>query len=263
MQGMGYRNAIGDAARRARCSAQIPLEGSFRLPIEPARLNRLRGSTSDCTAGVGHHSGDEALSLADALHLDGDGVHRVVNPVEPIRELLRKGRHRGSGSLPHASCQRDRQGEKDDDHEQCGEAVHLLGWTVALLPWWRDDGSRHRGCLRHRLVGERQLLVNVGDAFVELRNTQLEAALDGLIGGRVRDLPGKLATLILEVLELIGEFGPLLIECPVDCRRGVCAGPQDDLPRRGWGWLRPAHSHRARRCSWYRLGFPPFGTLPY
>ena len=37
-----------------------------------------------------HYASDESLTFTNALHLEGKGIHGLIEPAEPVHQILRK-----------------------------------------------------------------------------------------------------------------------------------------------------------------------------
>src|ERR1035437_1456489 len=72
-----------------------------------ARFDRLRGARAERATVLGQYACDKALAFSDALHLDGNGIHGLVEAVEPVGKLLRKRGHDGCASFPDAPTEGD------------------------------------------------------------------------------------------------------------------------------------------------------------
>src|SRR5687768_15210907 len=110
---------------------------------------RVGGGGDAARVGVlAEDAGDEALPLADALDLDGDGVHRLLEVREAVPDLARQLRGEDGAALPDAARVGDGEREDAEDDEHAAEDEELLGEGIGL--GWRvgNDGAGHGGRLR-------------------------------------------------------------------------------------------------------------------
>ena len=140
-----------------------------------AHVDRSRGARADYAAVFRQNARDEALPFPNALHLNGNGVHGLVEPVEAVGKLLWKRAYRSGASFPDASGERNGNRKKHRDDEHPGQHEDFFWRARAHVRRPLDDGT---GCgcrIGHRQVGSGELLVHVRDAFVELADSQLQS----------------------------------------------------------------------------------------
>src|SRR5215207_1684913 len=138
---MSYVSALSESDLSKRLGSWSPkisggLAGSADgiTVRKPGGLARLLTDGQRRGAAFGQQAGHVPLALGDALDLDGDGVHRLFEPLHPLGGLLRHGRGDvARAAPPDVARHGDREREEYEDGPDDRDAGDLAGAQAERL----------------------------------------------------------------------------------------------------------------------------------